>query len=63
MPLSHIEILRSKAEAVMNTMDPRGVTERFSHAGLHFWVTKNFSRGVQITTCLCAKCAAKGPIT
>lgn len=57
-----LEVLRQKALAVLETMDPRGVTERFSYLDRHFWVTKRFSRGAAISACICAKCTARPPI-
>lgn len=55
--------LREEAAAVLDAMDPRGTTEQFTYCRRHFWVTKNFARGTQITACICAKCVALGPIT
>lgn len=55
-------ILKQKGQAVLDAMDPRATTDRFTYLRRHFWVTKDFSRGAQITPCICAKCVVLGPI-
>ena len=54
--------LRAKAAAVLSALPSNATTERFTYLRRHFWVTRDFARGAQITQCLCAKCVMLGPI-